>query len=265
MEQVWSSMTSTDGIGERFITQIGQTYFWTFLLILMRFSGLFAIGPLLAHSAIPPQTRVLLSFTLAMILTPAVTSWNLNTAQALQQPLVAIPSTILDAGWVAGQELFIGMSIGLGVMLILSGIQMAGEFFDQQSGIALGEVFNPMFDAPSSPTNQILSMAGVVFLFCMNPLGGDLLMVRALIETFRNLPVGASFDPTLTINLLSSVFHQSLILALQVAAPLLAAQTLINLAIGFLGYSVPQINIMLVGFGIRASSAASYSFSHSVA
>jgi len=45
--------------------------------------------------------------------------------------------------------------------------------------------------------------------------------------------------------------HQSLVLGVQVAAPLLAAMSLVALTMGFLGHSIPQINVLVIGFPIR--------------
>ena len=54
------------------------------------------------------------------------------------------------------------------------------------------------------------------------------------------------------IDLLRDLVHQSLVLGLQIAAPLMAAMSLVALTMGFLGHSVPQINVLVIGFPVRA-------------
>jgi flagellar biosynthesis protein FliR len=74
-------------------------------------------------------------------------------------------------------------------------------------------------------------------------------------ETFRSIPLGQAFVTTQAIDLLRDLVHQSIVLGLQIAAPLLAAMSLVALTMGFLGHSVPQINVLVVGFPIRASTS----------
>jgi flagellar biosynthetic protein FliR len=248
-----SLLPSIEEVGNRWLTSVALNYFWVFLLVTVRLSGLMAVGPLLGHSGIPPQIRVFLTGALALIFTPIVMSMHGAGSGADGNSIsYVLPSTLMNAGWIAGQEFMVGMSLGLGVSIILSGIQLAGEVFDQQSGIALGQVYNPTFESSMSATGQALSMAAIVFLFCMKPLSGDLMMIDAMMQTFHDLPVGCTYEIAETTRLLSRLVHDSLVLAIQITAPMLAAQTLISLAMGFLGYSVPQINILQVGFGIRA-------------
>ena len=45
---------------------------------------------------------------------------------------------------------------------------------------------------------------------------------------------------------------QPVVLAVQVAAPVLATMALVSLAMGFLGHTVPQVNVLVVGFPVRA-------------
>ena len=77
-------------------------------------------------------------------------------------------------------------------------------------------------------------------------------MVAALVETFQTLPIGEATVSVSAVELLRDLVHQSLVLAVQVAAPLLATMSLVALAMGFLGHTVPQINVLVVGFPIRA-------------
>jgi flagellar biosynthetic protein FliR len=123
---------------------------------------------------------------------------------------------------------------------------------DQQSGTLLGEVVNPGLDTSGSMTGQLLYLLAVTAFLTLTPVGGHLLMVSGLVETFQTLPVGEAWISTPAIELLRDLVHQSLVLGIQVAAPLLAAMSLVALTMGFLGHTVPQINVLVVGFPVRA-------------
>lgn len=166
-----------------------------------------------------------------------------------------LPSTVLDFAWAAAGEFALGLVLGVGVLTILSGLQLAGEMIDQQTGMSLGQLSNPGMEIQSSVSGQFLFLFGMTVLVIMGPVNGHLMMVASLLETFRTLPVGEAYVTASTVELLQVLMQQSLVLAIKVAAPMLACMSLVALTMGFLGHSVPQLNILVIGFPVRASVA----------
>lgn len=164
-----------------------------------------------------------------------------------------VPRTPADYAWTASSEFALGLALGLGVMIVLSGLQLAGELIDQQTGFSLGEISNPGLEINGSITGQFLFLFGVTLLLTAEPFNGHLLLVGSLVETFQTLPVGEATLTNSTYDLLITLVHQSLVLGIQVAAPLLAVMSLVALTMGFLGHTVPQLNILVIGFPIRTS------------
>ncbi len=265
--------------------------FYVFVLVFVRVSGLMIIGPLFGQALVPAQVRFLLIFSVALLVTPilglqqrqAAVGWDQNRdgrisveevpghlteefesmlasrgrlANGTISPAefsVALrqPASVLELMQVIVLELLLGFALGLGVFTLLSGLQLAAQLIDQQAGVALGEVFNPALDVETSHNGQILYMLGIVVLLSAPPLGLHLQMMSALLETFRIFPVGMAVVGEPTIEVLSGLVHQSLVLAVQVAAPMLATMSLVSLALGFLGHSVPQVNVLMIGFSVR--------------
>ena len=270
---------------------LAMYHFYAFVLVLIRMSGLMTIGPIFGQSLVPVNIRVLMVLCMTLLITPvlpghtrvgferldvngdgrlvreevpqqlegrfdellASAQKNENgflTLREFDAPL-AIPPTILDLAWVGIAEFALGMVLGLGVLIILTGLQLAGELIDQQTGLALGEVANPGLDINSSMTGQYLFLFGLTVLLLMEPTGIHLLMISALVDTFQTLPVGSAVVSVDAIDLLRDLVQQSLVLGIQVAAPLLATMSLVALTMGFLGHTVPQINVLVIGFPIR--------------
>src|SRR5205823_6307896 len=101
-----------------------------------------------------------------------------------------LPKSLLDYAWFAVAEFGLGLAMGLGVLTIVSALQLAGYLIDQQTGVSLGEVFNPELDTSSSLTGETLHWLGTaIFLL----IGGHVLVITALIDTFHTLPVGYAF------------------------------------------------------------------------
>ena len=264
-------------------------YFLAFTLIVVRMSGLVSIGPMFSHPDIPLQVRVLLVLSLSLLLTPAVLSvdgqptfhrldqdangflsqsevppqFRTHVDQLLRAagrpPDAAlpaaefrlglpVPATPVEYALLVAAEFGIGIALGLGLLTVLSSLQLAGQFIDQQTGVSLGEVFNPDFDSSGSLTGALLYLLGTLIFILI---GGHLLLITALLDTFQNLPVGYAGVSLPVIELLQALLHQSLVLALQIAAPVLGTMALVGLSMGFLGHTIPQINILVVGFPIR--------------
>ncbi|QDU02525.1 flagellar biosynthetic protein FliR [Gimesia chilikensis] len=274
------------------ILQWAMLQFYAFTLVLVRISGLMIIGPVFGQPIFPTNIRVLLIVCLSILITPTlheqvtVGFYQLDANQdhrlsqdevpahlqkRFEELLVSsgrqgereltvndyrfvthMPASLLDYAWSILGELTLGFALGLGVFLILLSLQMAGQMIDQQAGMALGEVFNPGFDMNASLSGQYLYYVGIAVFLLMEPINGHLLMLSALIDTFQVFPVGEGIVSTNTLDLLQSLMHQSLVLSIKVAAPLLAISALISLAMGYLGHTVPQINVLVIGFPIRA-------------
>lgn len=266
--------------------------FYAFTLVLVRMAGLMTIGPIFGQRVVPGNIRILLVFSMTLLITPTLhqqsrrgferldedSNGRLSRAEipdnliprfetALQkaqkheddsltfvefQSRRPMPSSVLDYAWIGVSEFAMGLVLGLGVLIVLSGMQLGGEMIDQQTGLSLGEISNPGMETSGSLTGQFLFMFGITLLLMLEPVGGHLMMVSALVETFQTLPVGEAYITVSTIDLLRDLVHQSLVLGVQVAAPILATMSLVALTMGFLGHSVPQINILVIGFAIRA-------------
>jgi len=266
--------------------------FYAFTLVVVRLSGLMIVGPLFGQSIVPRNVRVMLVLTIAFVITPTLSNHSRilfdkldanrdgvvtrdevpgsllerydrlcdSGGDAAARGLTADnfhlslepPRTILEYAWTAVGELGLGFALGLGTFTILSGLQLAGELIDQQTGLSLGEIANPGLNITGSVTGQFLFLFATTVLLVMRPTGYHLTMLSALLETFHSIPLGQAFVTSQTIDLLRDLVHQSLVLGLQIAAPLMAAMSLVALTMGFLGHSVPQINVLVVGFPVRA-------------
>lgn len=263
-----------------------------FLLVAVRLSGLMLIGPIFGQSSVPWNVRVLLILAFAWLITPTLPqhlergfarldenhdgrltedelppglrtptsdivtvaahdAGDLRLQDYLQRSFL-VPTTIWGLVIQLAGELSVGLLLGLGVFTVLSGLQLAGQLVDQQAGFSLGQIVNPDFDSTGSMTGQSMYLLGLTIFLLLEPISGHLVMLKTLIQTFETLPVGSAFVSYSAVELVSHFVQASLQLGLRVAAPLMVTMSLIDLTLGFLGHSVPQVNIQAVGFSLRA-------------
>jgi flagellar biosynthesis protein FliR len=212
--------------------------FVIFIFVLARMSGLVMTAPMFGSSEVPTRIRALLAFTLALVITPV--EWSAN---------VELPTSLASFIVSMGGELLIGMILGLGVMILLSGVQVAGQIISQMSGMSLADVFNPGFDAEVPIISNLLYLVTLtVFII----LGGHRLLVGALLDTYTFLPLGHAQLPPSLGTLMATLLAESFSLAVRGAAPAMVALLLATVVLGLISRTLPQLNILAIGFGLNA-------------
>jgi len=212
----------------------------TFALVLMRVSGLVLTAPLLSDRSVPRRLRVALTLTMSAVLFPMVAS-TAPQDLTMQDALVGV-------FW----ELVIGMTIGLSLTVVLAGVVLAGTMIGQQAGIGLAQVFNPALESQTSVMGQLYF---VVAMLAFLGVGVHRALIQALLDTFTIIPLlsfhGGDSIVVLLVELLAGAFS----VGIRLAGPALVALMLTSLTLGFLSRTIPQLNILSVGFAVRSMAA----------
>ena len=82
----------------------------------------------------------------------------------------------------------LGLALGGAVMILLSGMQMAGQVISQMSGMSLADVVNPTFDTTVPIFSNLLEMLALSIFFLM---GGHREVMDALLGSFEWMPPGS--------------------------------------------------------------------------
>ena len=207
-----------------------------FLLILFRIGGLTFAAPIFSSSGVPARVKMAFSFVLALMIAPAV--------------FPTIP-TQLELGEVVSAvfgELLIGLILGTAVGLIFLGARLTGMIIGQQAGIGLGQVFNPMLNSQSTIVGQLYFFAFMLVFFAI---GGHLEMMRALLDTFETIPPGSYQYSRSVLTLMETLLSSAFALAIRLAGPALIALFMASISMGFLSRTIPQLNILSIGFAVR--------------
>lgn len=212
-----------------------------FTLVLFRMSGLFLAVPMLTSISIPFQAKALASFIASVALFPSIEAGL---------PFVPQSLTLWSLAPLVAAELAIGMVLGLLASVPIMAMQAGGHIMGFQMGLSLASVYNPELDTQSDILGEMLFIIGVG-IFAM--LGGlDVLMI-SLLASFDRVPLGSlgvlGSGPPMEVylGLLTSGFD----LALRISGPVTASTFLLLLAMGFVMKTMPQINILTVGFAIK--------------
>lgn len=209
-----------------------------FALVAARLGGLLMFQPILGALAIPVNLRALLVLGLAALITPVVSL------------PAAAPTAPLAIGLAMATEVLLGGLIGLAGVAVFLGLQWGGLMIAQECGLAFGRIVDPTGDEEETVLGVFyLQMAIVIYLV----LGGHRALVAACLDTFDSIPLLSDTGAT---RIGAELVFRALTLgghvALRVAAPAMLALFLVNLAMGFVSRTMPQLNVLAVGFSVKA-------------
>ena len=209
-----------------------------FTLVVFRLAGLFVAAPLLMSVGVPARIKAMLAVTMALAVYPTVpASWH----------------GMGEVGW-AG---LLGMGVGGAAVGLVMGVvasvpilcmDMAGVFGGQVMGLGLARVYNPEMDTESDVTGQLLFMLATGAFVVM---GGLEWLFVSLARTFETLPPGGIALSSAPLAGLVGVIGSGCELAIRVTLPIVAVVTLLVLIFGAIGKTMPQINVMSVGFSVK--------------
>ncbi|MFC4802136.1 flagellar biosynthetic protein FliR [Neobacillus sp. GCM10023253] len=210
-----------------------------FLLILARISCFFITVPVFMMRTIPAPFKIGLSFFMAVIVFISV--------EPSHAPLA------FSGGYIVLliKESLVGLGLGFIASILFYAIQLAGTLIDLQAGFSMGAVFDPQSGTNANLTGRLKNVMATLFLMSMN---GHHLLLQGVLESYRWIPVNA-LVPAFTDGRISTfmleTFKSSFVIAFLLAAPIVFTLFLVDLVLGIIGKTSPQINLMVVGFSVK--------------
>ncbi len=210
-----------------------------YLLILARVSPLMITAPIWGSPLVPGQVRVFLAMLVAALLLLVV-----------RGPLPAgLDASALDLALAVGLELLVGYCIALFTTLLFAAAQFAGQVADIQVGFGIANVIDPLTSAQVTIIGQLQYLAAL-FIFLL--LDGHHLLLRGLAETFTAAPLGHPLAGGHALQMVVEHGGRLLFsLGLSIAAPVITALFLVNLAMGLVSRMLPQMNVFMVGLPLN--------------
>jgi flagellar biosynthesis protein FliR len=209
-----------------------------FVLVLTRVSTLIMTAPLFGSRNIPVKIRAFLAIGFALIITPV----HFDIARDMPDDLVNL--LVLVA-----REAVLGLSIGLAVMILFTGLQLTGQIIGQMSGMALANTFDPTLSTSVPVFAQLLD---VVTMSVFIAIGGHRQVMAAMLDTFRWRPPGVRDLPTNIVDTLTQVTSESFIVGIRAGAPVIVALFLSVLILGLISRTLPQLNVIAIGFSLNS-------------
>ncbi len=216
-------------------------------LALVRVSGMVAFAPFFSSTALPMRAKAVFAGAVAFLLAPLVAT--LPNAQAT-----------LSFSAILG-ELAVGLVYGLSLALLNEMLLFAGQIAGLQFSFSLVNLMDPASAIQTPLLGDLFQLMGTLVLITA---GLDRILLASMVRSFRAVPLGAMRWRPPTALAIVRAAGGIFLAALELAAPVLAATMLVEIAVALLGKLSPQLPVMsltvplktLTGFVILAGSLA---------
>jgi flagellar biosynthetic protein FliR len=208
-----------------------------FLLIWTRLVGIVFLFPFFSWRGVPVALRLWLSLVLAVLL-----------FFSLQGEPAPAPEDSVRLVLLIAQEALTGLALGYLTLLFFSLFVNAGQMIDLSSGLMLSAVFDPQFGGQVTFMGQFYYLLALVFYLTLN---GHHYLLQALAGSFRVIPPGRGLvAPELTGGLIR-LFADIFTLAFQIVAPVVIILLIVDLALGLIAKTVPQVHVFIEGLPLK--------------
>lgn len=210
--------------------------FGAVLTIGVRLSGLMLFAPFFGSVVIPMRVKAILVLSLTALLYPM-------TASKIP------PMTISQWPMMVFSELVIGIGVGVVTNIVFDGVQMAGQILSVQMGYSLVNILDPQTQVESTVVATFHQMIAMLIFLRLNV---HFWLLRAISRSFDYLPPASGHVTGAFTTAIFRAGADVFTVGIQIAAPVLSATLLADIALGLLGKASPQLPLMLLGPAIKS-------------
>jgi flagellar biosynthetic protein FliR len=143
----------------------------------------------------------------------------------------------------------VGITLGFLANITLTIIGMAGQFVDREIGFSMVSNFDQTFNTETTITAQLYSMLVTLIMLCSDM---HYFILSALSDSFELIPLGnVTIDSGSLYDTMISYMTTYFTLALRISFPILIVIMLLNVVLGVLAKTAPQMNMFVIGVQLK--------------
>lgn len=146
-------------------------------------------------------------------------------------------------------EVAIGLVLGVVLHFVFDAAQLAGHLVGFQTGLSLVNLIDPNTEVE---TTVFPVFHQVIVLLIFLQLDVHHWLLRGVAKSFQYLPPGTVSATLPAASELVRVASLMWVAGVQIAAPIIVATVLADLALGYLGKASPQLPVLFVGFSLKS-------------
>ena len=214
---------------------LAPDHVYTFLLLFVRLSTLFVFMPFFNHQSVPTTIKAAFAFYLTLLLYPLMLT--------VHAPMDAAPffGAIFS-------EVALGLLAGAALQIVFAIFSYGGELIAFVMGFSLASVIDPQSQIQSPLVSQFLTMTALLILLAFN---GHHLILLWMVEALRHAPLGGLVLSHDIFAYLMKAVAGMFMMGFSIAFPIVALSLLSDIIFGMLMKTMPQFNLLVVGFPIK--------------
>ncbi len=212
-----------------------QEHVVAFLLLFIRFGALFLETPIFSHTNIPMTLKAALAFFFTVIFFPSL-------------PPLSIEISVVSLTLAIFGEFLFGFTIGLVLQLAYHIITFAGGQISFIMGFSLASAIDPQTGVSMPIISQFLSLIALMVLFTLDLHHWVLLYVNASLSA---VPLGGFLLTQDTVEYIIHAAANMFLVGFMIAFPIIALSWLADVIFGMLMKTMPQFNLLVIGFPIK--------------
>lgn len=212
-----------------------DTYIVGFILLFFRFGALFMAVPIFSHNSIPMTIKAALAFFFTIVF--------YSSMPPLQIP-INVPSIVMAIL----SELLFGLAIGVVLQIAFNAITFAGGQISFMMGFSMASAIDPQTGVSMPIISQFLSLIALMVLFALDMHHWMLLFIDGSLE---KIPLGGFLMSENLFNYIITATSNMFMVGFMIAFPIIALAWLADVIFGMLMKTMPQFNLLVIGFPIK--------------
>jgi flagellar biosynthetic protein FliR len=212
-----------------------ETLIVGFMLLFFRFAALFIAVPIFSNKNIPMNIKASMAFFFTIVF-----------YSSMPPLLIAInPATIILA---ILSEFMLGLVIGIILLLAYNVISFAGGMVSFMMGFSMASAIDPQTGVSMPIISQFLSLMGLMVLLELDLHHWVLLFVDS---SLQEIPLGGFIMSENIFNYVIQAASNMFLVGFMIAFPIIALSWLSDVIFGMLMKTMPQFNLLVIGFPIK--------------
>lgn len=215
---------------------IDMAWITAVLLVSIRIGVVFVLTPVFDSLRTPGAFRAVLVLALSVLIVSAVGISRIHVPQSLPQIAAA-----------ALRELVIGGVFAFGLLTAFGAFTLGGRLIDLQTGFGVASLIDPITRAQAPLLGTFLNLLAVFVFFAID---GHHMLVRGLAFSIEHLPPGVGL-PQIDTGAVVAQFGAMFVYALMLVAPALFTILLLDVGMGIMARTMPQVNVFIVAMPVK--------------
>ena len=206
-----------------------------FILLFFRFAALFIATPIFSHKNIPKNIKVAMAFFFTVVFYSSMPALTIS---------IDVPTILLAIL----SEFMFGLAIGIILLLAYNVITFAGGQISFMMGFSMASAIDPQSGISMPIISQFLSLLGLMILLALDLHHWILLFID---NSLKTIPLGGFL---MSEDLFTYIMHATtnmFLVGFMIAFPIIALAWLQDVIFGMLMKTMPQFNILVIGFPIK--------------